>query len=406
MPTFAPFATRDFNGQLQRSLAKTYLGAASIGEVLATAESIEDGKTASWHEAWRGLAGRLEARAGEQRAADQAVSARGLFLRACEAWRQAGFFHRVELDCAELQEAWPRSAACFQAALALGGARCEAVRIPFEGRFLHGYLILPAEGASGGEGPWPTLILPSGYDSSAEESALMNGLPALDRGYAVLAVDGPGQGKTIYDPRARAFMRPDYETVMAAVLAFALERPQLDAGRLVALGCSFGGYLVPRGAAGQPRLAALVADPGQYDIGAAMLERLPPALVARLDDEREAARAAFEQLADNPAGALLFRPRMAAHGVTSVQDYARALRRFHNRDSAPRITCPSLICDNELDPVSTGQGRALADAMTGAPVTFQRFTLAEGAGGHCEGMGRELFDERLYAWLAGVLKRK
>lgn len=402
MTSIAPFATRDFNGQLQRSLGKVCSRAASIGEVLATAGAIEDGNAASWHDAWRGLAERLEARAGEQQAAGQAASARDLFLRACEAWRQAGFFHRVELDCAELQQAWPRSAACFQAALALGEERCQPVEIPFEGRFLHGYVILPG----GGDSPWPTLILPSGYDSPAEESVLINGLPALRRGYAVLAVDGPGQGKTLWDPATRAFMRPDYETVMTAAIAFALDRRQLDPGRLAALGCSFGGYLAPRGAAGQPRLAALVADPGQYDIGAAMLARLPPALVARLDDGREAARAAFEQLAESPEGALLFRPRMAAHGVDSVQAYARALRRFHNRDQAARITCPSLICDNEVDPVSTGQGHALAEAMTGAAVTFERFTVAEGAGGHCEGLGREVFDERLYAWLDRVLKRE
>ncbi|NQW10435.1 MAG: hypothetical protein HQ481_11210 [Alphaproteobacteria bacterium] len=67
------------------------------------------------------------------------------------------------------------------------------------------------------------------------------------------------------------------------------------------------------------------------------------------------------------------------------------------------ITCPSLICDNEVDVVSTGQGTRLAGAMTGARVEVVVFTAAEGAGGHCEGMGREMFDERVYSWLDRTL---
>lgn len=399
--TISPFSVKDFNGQLQRTLGKVYLGAACLGEVLALAETIEDGSAASWHAAWSGLGERLAARAQQAEADGGRASARALWLRACEAFRQSGFFHRAALDSAELQAAWRASESAFAAAMALGPWRSRAVRIPFEGRFLHGWLSLP----EAAETPCPTLIAPSGYDSSAEETMLLAGFPALARGYAVLSVDGPGQGKTLYDRETRAFMRPDYETVLRAVLDFAQAQPEIDERRMAAIGCSFAGYLVPRGAAEETRLCAMIADPGQYDMGAALLARLPPNMAARLDDESEEAQAMFEALAQSRDGALMFRPRMAAHGARSVQDYCRMLRDFHNRDAAPRILCPSLICDNELDPVSTGQGERLAAAMTGARVTFLRFTRAEGAGGHCEGMGREIFDERAFAWLDGVLAR-
>ncbi|MFC4350128.1 alpha/beta hydrolase family protein [Fodinicurvata halophila] len=398
---FAPFATRDFNAQLQRGLGKSYLGAASIGEVLATAAAIHDGDTDSWHAAWRQLAEGLERRGQQEQAAGRGETARRLFLRASEAWRQAGFFHRINLDCAELQSSWPRAEACFRAFMALGEHAGEVLRIPFEDRSLHGYLALPQSHG----GPWPTLLLPSGYDSTLEEMLVMVGLPALARGYAVLAVDGPGQGKTLYDPETRAYMRADYATVLGAVIDRALTDPRLDPASLVAVGVSFGGYLVPRGAAGESRLAALVTDPGQYDIGAAMLSRLPPTMIERLDEDGPEAWALFEKLAESPEGALLFRPRMVAHGVESVQAYCRQLVNFHNRDAAERITCPSLICDNEEDPVSTGQGQLLANAMTEAEVTFQRFTAAEGTAGHCEGLGRETFDERAFAWLDEVLAK-
>ncbi|WP_026988357.1 alpha/beta hydrolase family protein [Fodinicurvata fenggangensis] len=398
MNYFTPFATRNFNAQLQRSLGKAYLGAASIGEVMATAADIRDANVDSWHQAWRRLAERLETRAEHAQAAGQQETARGLFLRAAEAWRQSCFYHRINLDCRELQEAWPRIAACFQGFMNLSPWSGEGMQIPYEGGTLHAYLALPASNGR----PYRTLVLPSGYDSSLEEMLVMVGLPALARGYAVLAVDGPGQGKTLYDPEIRAFMRPDFETALKAVVDRALEDSRLDPECLVAMGVSFGGYLVPRAAGGEPRLAALVADPGQYDIGSAMFARLPPNMIERLDEDSQDAHDIFESLAQGNDGTFLFRPRMAAHGVDSVQDYCRQLVAYHNRDAAPHITCPSLICDNEEDAVSTGQGQLLANAMTAAEVTFQRFTKAEGAGGHCEGMGREIFDERVFAWLDDV----
>ncbi|WP_022728475.1 alpha/beta hydrolase family protein [Fodinicurvata sediminis] len=397
---FAPFATRDFNAQLKRSLGKTYLGAASIGEVMATAEGIRDASVDSWHRAWRRLAKSLETRALSARASGQQETARLLFLRAGEAWRQSSFYYRTDLDCAELQESWPRVADCFQNYMDLSPWSGQAMQLPFEVGTLHAYLALPVNDGS----PCRTLLLPSGYDSCLEEMLVMVGLPALARGYAVLAVDGPGQGKTLYDPETRAFMRPDFETVLKAVIDQALQDPRLDPAGLVSVGVSFGGYLVPRAAAGESRLAALVADPGQYDIGSAMFARLPPKMIERLDEDSQEAHDIFESLAQGGEGAFLFRPRMAAHGVKTVQDYCRHLVAFHNREAAPRITCPSLICDNEQDTISTGQGQLLVNAMTAAEVTFQRFTKVEGAGGHCEGMGRELFDERVFSWLDTVLE--
>ncbi len=398
--TIAPFATVDFNSQLNRSLAKVYLGAASVGEVMAVAGRIEDGDTASWHAAWSVLAGSLEARGHVASDAGQHASAFGLLLRASEAWRQACFFHRVDLDCAELQAAWPRLVACFGAALAQSPWHGGRVEIPFEGRWLWGYLLHPGPAEAG---PWPTLVMPSGYDGTAEETAVMVGWPALARGYAVLAFDGPGQGCTLYDPDSRAFMRPDFEQVLPAVVDAAAAMAAVDSERIAGVGISFGGYLMPRGTSGEPRLKALVADPGQVDMGAAILQRLPDRLKALLDTDSAEAEAAFEALVARPEGQLLFRTRMAAHGLSTVQAYVRAMRGFSLAGHADRIACPCLICDNEIDVVSTGQGALLAD-MLRARAEFLRFTAAEGAGGHCEGAGREVFDERVFPWLDRVLK--
>jgi len=46
-----------------------------------------------------------------------------------------------------------------------------------------------------------------GYDGTAEE-LYASAAPAVDRGYAFAALDGPGQGAMLYDQRVP--MRPDW----------------------------------------------------------------------------------------------------------------------------------------------------------------------------------------------------
>ena len=70
---------------------------------------------------------------------------------------------------------------------------------------------------------------------------------------------------------------------------------------------------------------------------------------------------------------------------------------------AENIRCPSLICDNETDLVSTEQGQVLYDHLT-CPKTFVRFSKAEGAEGHCEGLGSVVFYERAFDWVDETLR--
>jgi hypothetical protein len=68
---------------------------------------------------------------------------------------------------------------------------------------------------------------------------------------------------------------------------------------------------------------------------------------------------------------------------------------------AHNITCPTLLTATEGDPVSSN-AQTLFDALL-CPKTLIRFTLAEGAGGHCEALGRSLFHQRMFDWLDETL---
>ena len=93
---------------------------------------------------------------------------------------------------------------------------------------------------------------------------------------------------------------------------------------------------------------------------------------------------------------------MTAHGVTTLTEYLFELSRFNLVGRADRISCPTLALAGEGDFAGTGQLDTFAQALT-APVTTHEFTVAEGAGGHCEGLGQDRLEQYVFGWLTGVL---
>ncbi len=381
------FDDESFDGQLQRTVAKAESGMATIGECLAIAEGITPGDRDSWYRAWFAFATRLVDQGSAAVEAGHHVSAVGAFLRATEYFRQSFFFHRDSLDGDELRSAYPASVQAFRAALPLLDHGAEVLTGD-----LSGYLFVPG----GSQVRRPTLLHLGGYDGTSEELYASVG-PALDRGYAFAAVDGPGQGSLLYDQRVT--MRPDWEHVVPAMVDELITHPEVDPDRIVLVGRSFGGLIAPRGASGEHRLVAMIVDPGQFDLGKAIVGRLGE-LGDRVDDP--AADDQFESLLGIPALRALLAPRMVTHGLGSVRAYCQDLLRYSNEETATAITCPSFVADNETDPVSTGQGKLLFDHLT-CPKTFRLFTKAEGAEGHCEGMAPSVFWTAALDWLDDLL---
>jgi hypothetical protein len=381
------FDHEGFDGQLQRSVGKADAGMANVGECLYIASQIKGGDRDSWYAAWSGFADGLIAQASAADHGGHAVSAASLRLRATEYYRQAFFWHRDDLDGRELTTAYRASVDAFRRALP---------HLPRPGRALSGdtpgYLFAPA-----GQGPFPTILHIGGYDSTAEElyAAVYH---ALDRGWAFVGLDGPGQGSVLYDRREP--MRPDWENVVPGMFELVASQPEVDPRRVVLVGRSFGGVLAPRGAAGTPQLAAMVVDPGQYDIGAGLHARFG-ALWPHIDDA--ACKPQFDALLDIPAMRTLLGPRMVTNGITDPQAYMRDMRRYTTAALAASITCPSLVTDNETDMVSTGQGQQLFEALR-CRKTFRRFMRAEGAEGHCEGMAPIVFWTAALDWLAETVR--
>jgi Esterase FrsA-like len=383
MPDPAKFflGNPDYDGQLVRTLTAALVDAADLGEALATARRVDKLDGASWYDAWSRTATVARSAGDAALAAGSRITARNAWLRASEYFRQAYYFIRSDLDDPRLIGAYRDHVEAFVAATSVMDHPAEHVRIPYEGTTISGYLFSPDRTGAAR----PTLLFPCGYDSTAE-GGWVNVPPALQRGYNVLVFEGPGQGEALFTQRL--YFRADYEKVLTPVLDWVQERPEIDHARVALIGRSFAGYLAPRGAAFEHRIAALVCDPAQPDMGA----HVPDGLIGKV-----AVPVVEMQVRFSGARAEFFGARMATHGVDSIETYLDVLRTFTTLADAARINCPTLIVECEND-FAGGAGQTLRDAMS-VPAEIVHLTADQGADGHCGGPAQEIWAEAVFDWL-------
>jgi len=394
MPAFIDDS--DFNDQFNRTLSAATRGCADLGEAIATIARITPGDFDSWYREWTRTAEQVMAEGDESLGQDQNISARRCYLRAAEYYRQAFFFARDDLERPELHTAYDAHVAAFRAAIPLLPYSVETVEIDQNGVAVSGYLLRP----DSSDTPRPTVIAPAGYDSTAEAGYSFTAVTALEHGMNCLTFEGPGQGGILY--QRRQYFRPDFEAVLTPVIDWLVKQTGVDAGALILFGRSFAGYLAPRGATAEHRLTALVCDPAQYDFGAAVRAQTGEAVWARLQAHDPSLDADLAPMMADPHRANGFRARMASHGLSSMSDYLRELGRFTLVGRAENISCRTLALAGEGDFAGTGQLQVFADALH-VPVTTHEFTAAEGAGGHCEGLGQDRLDRVVYDWLQAGL---
>lgn len=385
-----------------RAIGAGEYGGSSFGEVLVTANSIQAGDVDSWYAAWNATADRVAEEASRQLARGHRVSARDGLLRAATYYQCSDFFLHGSPHDARVLRAYKRSVECYGQAARMHEPAIEPVEIPYGTGTLPGYFH-----SAGRPGRRPTLILHTGFDGSAEEMHVFGARAAVERGYNVLAFDGPGQ----YGPLHRdgLVFRPDWENVVGPVVDFALTRPDVDPKRLALMGISLGGLLAPRAAAYEKRLAALIANDGVYDFSATFKANVPPEKLEGFLSGLKAdqAPAIDQMLAQQMKTSTTFRwayeHGMWSTGAASPRAFLAKMLDYNLRNGvAEAITCPTLVCDAEADLFFTQQPQQLYDHLT-CRKTLIRFTTAEGAGAHCQVGANRLAFARIFDWLDETL---
>jgi|CZKW01.1.fsa_nt_gi pimeloyl-ACP methyl ester carboxylesterase len=390
-------ADADMAAQLERTLIGAYVGSADLGEAIATAGRVAPGEYGQWHEEWAHTAAVALAAADDAAARGHEPTAARGYLRSAEYWRQAYFFLRHDLADDRVITGYQRQRAAFRQAAPFLPFRVEALSIPFTPVPMPGYLFRPARGDAD---PRPTVLFPGGFDGTAEELCKYGVQAALEAGWNAVAWDGPGQGGMLVEHGLP--MRPDFETVLAPVVDWALRQPFVDSGRLLLVGRSLGGYLAPRGASGDQRITALVCDPGQYDFTSRFISMFSEQDWQKVLDGDPDMDAGLEGFLSKPRDREFYGSRMAAMGAATFGEWLRILAGYTLAGRAEKITCPTLITEGEGD--FAGQSTALFDALT-CEKHFREFTASEGGGGHCEGMGQRLWQQAVFGWLGEIVAR-
>jgi dienelactone hydrolase len=389
------FYRRDgFDYEVRGLLGHAVHGASDVGEVLAAIADVGDGDHEAWFRAWSELGTALRARGDDSAAAGHPLSASQSYLRAAVYLGTAVNAVDGLKDESVLLPTFRAHRGAWDAFVDSSPISVTRVAIPYEGADLPGYLFRPG----GDDIPRRTFVVVNGSDGSIASAWANAGVGALERGYAVLLFDGPGQQSELFE-RGTSF-RFDWEAVLTPVVDFLLERPEVDPARLAVYGISQAGYWVPRALAFEHRIAAAVVDPGVVDVAASWHASIPKPLLKLADDGEDAKfdrdMAVGMSLSKDTARTWAFRAR--PYGADGYAATLAAVRKHSLGDVAAGITTPMLITSPEDEQFWPGQSQRLAD-LAPTVSTVVPFTATDGANFHCQPMARGLTDQRVFDWL-------
>lgn len=393
------FASPELDFQLMRQLGVTTSGGGAPGEIFAARARIADEDPAGWPPAFAARADALVEAADAARASGHLVTARESLLRASNYYRSAEYFS--DPFGTESVAFGRASRDAFLAAAPDLPHRVEAVDIPFGTTPLPGYLMHPAGVGRANR----TLVVLTGFDGTGEELYFQAAADALARGFTVLVAEGPGQVGCLRRHPDLLF-RPDYEVPIAAILDYALTRPEIDPSRIALYGISFGGYFVTRAAVAEDRLAALVANSPIIDLAAYIggfdtAEDAPPAG----GDDEDVTLEEIDAVPDTAipkAMKLTLKSAFRRYGVRSLSGWFGALEAYRV-EGLEQIVCPCLALAGAGEGGETVRQLETFCARVRGPVTQRLFTVEEGADMHCQLGNLPLSNAVICDWLADTM---
>jgi dienelactone hydrolase len=214
--------------------------------------------------AFEAVARRREAKAKAAEEAGSPITARDNYFMAAVYWGAAQwpYDQNDELNVAchlKKRENYTKYAA-------MADHKVEAAWIPFKDTALPAWFHLPPNYKGG---KIPVIINVPGMDSYKEIQTALYGDRFLNRGFAVLNIDGPGQYEApmlgIY------FSMDNWVATGKAICDWLAKRPEVDMSKVVLSGTSFGTFFGTLAAAHEPRISAAAVisvchEPGCHTI--------------------------------------------------------------------------------------------------------------------------------------------
>jgi dienelactone hydrolase len=353
--------------QFRRALGETQEGGGAVSECFQAASRMKP-DLESWHREWLVVAERNDQRGDREEKHGHIRSAMNCWLRAADYYRSAEFWLLPEdprrlatFDkCERASRKWLKY---------LGG---EVVEIPYEkGVSLPAYFVKPRNISS-----CPVLISFGGLDSFKDELWFMTGRGAVQRGIAVLMVDGPGQGGTLR--RHKVPTRFDYEVPVGRCIDYLLSRGDVDRKRIAVSGSSLGGYYSARAGAKEHRLAACISHGAIWDVA--------------------------QRFRDRGEGHALANHMKWVFGAKSMAEAIEKAAPFKLEGVLGEMRCPYLVLHGGHDVLGVENSKTVYEYAKkhGVNVTLRLTTEEETGAEHCQHDNPTLGQELMADWLADI----
>jgi len=355
--------------QFRRALGETQEGGGAVSECFQAASRMKP-DLESWHVEWLRVAERNDRRGDEAEKAGHIRTAMNCWLRAADYYRSAEFWLAAD-DPRRLKTFDKCERASRKWLNYLGG---EVVEIPYEkGVSMPAYFIKPK-----GQGKFPVLISFGGLDSFKDELWFMTGRGAVQRGIAILMVDGPGQGGTLR--RHKVPSRYDYEVPVGKCIDWLEKRSDVDAKRIAVSGSSLGGYYSARAGSKEHRLAACISHGAIWDV-----------------EQRFRDRGEDHALAGHMKWVL---------GARTMAEAIEKAKPFKLEGVLNAMKCPYLVLHGGHDVLGVENSKTVYDYAKkhGVKVTLRLTTEEETGAEHCQHDNPTLGQELMIDWLADVFR--
>jgi dienelactone hydrolase len=211
--------------------------------------------------AFEALAKKRAAMAREAEQAGDKIAARDNYFLAANYWASAMW--TIDEVNAKLTMQNDKKRETFTKYMGLSDHHIEWVELPYRGKSLPAIFHLPPSYQAGAK--VPVIVAVSGMDGFKERSVALYKDAWMERGYAVLAFEGPGY----WEPPLRGIYIdvPGWEEAAKTLADWLARRPEIDADKIGMTGVSYGSFFTAVMMAADPRYKACAVVGTCYEPG-------------------------------------------------------------------------------------------------------------------------------------------
>lgn len=387
------FKNQDMDFIFSWMLGVTQVIGMSHGQLFYAVHDIGDGDPDGWREGFSREGRFLVEEASRSEQNHRNLAAGEAYFGAAYAFRAALQFTDPNLhDFDELVKGMEDA---FQQGVRLMSIPMRSIDVPFENAKLPGYYLEhDAE-------QHPTLLMVGGGDTFREDLFYFAGYPGWKRGYNVLMVDLPGQGKL---PGLGQHIRADMDRPIIVCLDWLEANAVTESKDIAIYGVSGGGYFTAQAVANERRIKAWVASTPITDMAEVFRKEVGSAVRAP-----GFMLSAVMRLSGsfNKSAEINLKKYAWQFGTKDFKTAAEAVLQQAKPVDSTSITCPSLFLsgENEADELKR-QAKALYEVLKnrGVDVSMHEFTAAEGGDAHCQLNNLRLCHEIVFDWLDRVFE--